>query len=561
MQNPRVTIAIPVYNGSNYLRESVESALGQTYANVEVIVVNDGSTDNGATEAIARQYGSRIRYISQENKGVAGAMNTAIANMTGDFFTWLSHDDIHLPNKVERQIAFHQELKKPDAILFGNYDLIDAEGKKWHSCTFDRKRFIEQPMLPLLNGCINGCTLFIPAHILRDFGPFDEGLRYTQDYELWNKILSRYEFFFQPETLIRYRIHPGQDTNKPGAVIEGDELWVRMIESRSETERVQLFGSTKKFFSSMAEFLEPTPYRKAAQHARERALGALRGTLVSVVVPFFNEVELVLKAAHSALDQTHTRVQLVLVDDGSTADTSLVKALAKSDERVLLLTQPNGGPGSARNRGMRAADGDYIAFLDADDLFLSYKIQRQLTAMQDGGFRASHTSYHVTFPERYDRLGMVDSGKFSGWLYPKIIRGCPIATPTVMLHRSLVSEGFSFPTDTDLAEDVLSWVWVAQRHEFLGIDEPLTIVEWSSGSAALNIGKAVRGVAQLTGRLRGDVMHSRYVTEITELEKSLRDLLALHGAVYGNPSDRKKDVLLLEATVDSAFGRPTLQLG
>ena len=78
---PLVSIIIPVYNGSNYMREAIDSALAQTYTNTEVLVINDGSCDNGATEAIAREYGDKIRYFYIENGGVSTALNTGIRNI------------------------------------------------------------------------------------------------------------------------------------------------------------------------------------------------------------------------------------------------------------------------------------------------------------------------------------------------------------------------------------------------------------------------------------------------------------------------------------------------
>ena len=102
--NPLVSIVIPVYNGENYLEEAIESALAQTYNNIEIIVVNDGSVDN--TDAICKKYKNKIRYFKKENGGVASALNLAIEKMQGKYFSWLSHDDLYFPQKIENQINF-----------------------------------------------------------------------------------------------------------------------------------------------------------------------------------------------------------------------------------------------------------------------------------------------------------------------------------------------------------------------------------------------------------------------------------------------------------------------
>ena len=98
---PKVSIIIPVYNGSNFLTEAINCAIAQTYKNIEIIVVNDGSKDNGATEEIALSYGDKIRYFYKENGGVSTALNFAFTKMTGEWFSWLSHDDVYEPNKIK----------------------------------------------------------------------------------------------------------------------------------------------------------------------------------------------------------------------------------------------------------------------------------------------------------------------------------------------------------------------------------------------------------------------------------------------------------------------------
>jgi glycosyltransferase involved in cell wall biosynthesis len=535
---PKVTISIPVYNGSNYLDEAIKSAIDQDYENTEIIVVNDGSDDDGATESIAHRYLSRITYLAQENTGVAGAMNTAIRSMTGDFFTWLSHDDLYLPHKTSAQVAYHRRLQKPDAILFSNFHLIDRSGAVTHTSRYSVRDFIDNPMLPLLRGAINGCTLFIPSPVIRAFGPFNERLRYSQDYDLWDRIVSKHDFLLQPDVLVKYRVHTGQDTHKPGFITEGDDLWIRMLESRSTTERVQIGGSTKRFFASRAEFLEKTPFKKAARHAAARAERAVAETLVSVVLPFAQESDLALVAARSVLAQTHRRLQLILVDYGTGETGEPIRNLIGSDVRVLLIRDEQSTLGAARNRGMRAADGEYIAFLGPRDEFAIDKISRQVGSMQDGGKVMSHTSYKVFRPECPSETRIVRAATLRGNVYPRILSECPVAASTVMLHCSLVSAGFKFAASNAAGEEALSWTWIAQRHEVDALDDALSTVEWSDRNGALSPAEQARRTAWLLSEVRADAVHSRHGPEIRMIERSLRELAPSAADAEAEPETR-----------------------
>lgn len=93
MYNPLVSIIIPVYNGANYMREAIDSAIAQTYCNIEILVINDGSTDNGKTEEIALSYGDKIRYFYKENGGVSSARNAGIEKSVGDYVMFVDGDD------------------------------------------------------------------------------------------------------------------------------------------------------------------------------------------------------------------------------------------------------------------------------------------------------------------------------------------------------------------------------------------------------------------------------------------------------------------------------------
>jgi len=544
---PKVTIAIPVYNGANYLDQAIDSALAQTYRDLEVIVVNDGSTDDGATEAIARRYDRRITYIDQANQGVAGALNTAIAAMTGDVFTWLSHDDLHLPDKVATQVAYFNEIGKRDAVLISDVHLIDEEGCISHTQRWPFERFVKSPMLPLLLGCVNGCTVFIPVHILREVGPFDTGLRFTQDYDLWNKILLRCEFFLQPQPLVAHRFHPGRDSRKVWAVAEANALWMRLIDARSEIERVQMFGSSFRFFTEMADWLGTTSNRYAAEYARLRANEAKVKTFVSVVLVATDDGRDALTSARSVLEQTHRNLELVLVADPN--GRGAFEALARTDGRIRLMSPERPGAELARNLGLDAAKGDYVAFLEPGDRFLPDKVEVQAGAMQDAGSLFSHTSCRISFPERFDRLGFLASGAFGGEVYPEILAECPIETSTVIVHRSLLVVGLRFEAEAPAGLDRLAWIWATTRYPLLGIDRALTVVAWARHRAPVNANEAWQCLRQARRSLGSDPVYGREADALARLraaEAALRDTATTRGGLAPGS-------VLNEELIDAAF--------
>ena len=214
MHNPLVSIVIPVYNGSNYMREAIDSALAQTYRNIEVIVVNDGSNDGGKTREIALSYGDRIRYFEKENGGVSTALNLAIQEMKGEFFSWLSHDDVYYPQKIQVQIDYINETNKHNIIVYSDWDCIDS--KSQFICT-TKVKHCDPSEFRLYFSCaggLHGCTLLIPYECFERLGTFNPSLRYTQDFDLWFRFTYGYEFHHINSCLIMYRCHLEQGSFK-----------------------------------------------------------------------------------------------------------------------------------------------------------------------------------------------------------------------------------------------------------------------------------------------------------------------------------------------------------
>lgn len=211
---PKISIIVPVYNGANFLREAIDSALAQTYENTEIIVVNDGSQDDGATEEIARSYGNRIRYFQKENGGSSSALNMGIRQMQGDFFSWLSHDDLYLPERLEKSYAAWERGGGQNTMVVCKAGLIDRQGNRLigKRNNTEGKKTAKEAFGYLTRGKgINGCAVLIPKAVLNQVGFFDESMVYLNDLDYWYRILLHdVPVIYLNEELIRCRIHDQQ---------------------------------------------------------------------------------------------------------------------------------------------------------------------------------------------------------------------------------------------------------------------------------------------------------------------------------------------------------------
>ena len=238
LYTPKVSIVIPVYNGSNYLAEAIDSALAQTYENKEIIVVNDGSTDNGATEQIAKSYGDRIRYFSKENGGVSSALNYGIRQMTGEGFSWLSHDDLYTSEKVAHSVEALRKVQNRDiekVLVYTDGILVKSDRSKIKGFRryFKKERLYsgEEAALSMARkGALCGCCLLIHRTAFDAVGFFDETLRYSQDALMWYLLfLDGYDVYYSPHKDVMNRVHKLQVTHTRRELFYHDSLCVAKV--------------------------------------------------------------------------------------------------------------------------------------------------------------------------------------------------------------------------------------------------------------------------------------------------------------------------------------------
>lgn len=218
---PIVSVVVPAYKAATYIGETLNSVFEQTFKDYEVIVVNDGSPDTVEFEHVLRPYLSRIRYLKQKNLGAGAARNEGLRAAQGEFIAFLDADDLWLPNYLEEQLKF---------IRGDSLDLVCADAMHFGDSTFAGRTFMEAFMetAPAAGavtflGLVSAEQSLITSGILArrskiiDVGLFDEGLRNSQDFDLWLRLVRNgARSAYQRKLLLRYRCHENS--------LSGDEI-------------------------------------------------------------------------------------------------------------------------------------------------------------------------------------------------------------------------------------------------------------------------------------------------------------------------------------------------
>jgi glycosyltransferase involved in cell wall biosynthesis len=270
---PSTSVIVPTYNHAAFLVAALQSALDQTVSPHEVIVVDDGSTDN--TAEVLGQFAGRIRKISQENRGVAAARNAGATVATGKILAFLDADDLWLPRKLERQLECF--AKDPGVgLVHCGIKLIDGQDRTVGTRIDGMEGWVSREMLLLHRAVIlaAGSTSIIPRDIFHQVGGFDERLSTSADWDLCYRIACGYRMGFVPEALVCYRIHGGS-MHANIRVMARDMLRAygkAFSENGSElhTLRRRAYGSLHSVLAG--SFLEMGEYRQVVHHALKSAV-------------------------------------------------------------------------------------------------------------------------------------------------------------------------------------------------------------------------------------------------------------------------------------------------
>ena len=289
-----VSVIMPVYRGQPFVAWAIESVLAQTYRDFELVIVNDGSPDDSSGIIARFLPHPQIRYIEQQNAGVAAARNTAIAHANGAFIGLLDQDDLWLPNKLTRQVTYfnsHPEV----GLVHTRVECIDADGAPRSCAGVIGVRPYEGLCAGrlLLGNVIAPVTVLLRIECIDEVGTFDQRFAPADDWELWMRIARRHPIGFIDEVTARYRFH--------GANVSSDQLKMqravlRIIEAICErfpdvpgsVSPVELAYARSVALGGVAEALEERGQKTEARQYRKESFktsGSIDDLMALLLVP------------------------------------------------------------------------------------------------------------------------------------------------------------------------------------------------------------------------------------------------------------------------------------
>lgn len=262
MYDKKVSVIICVYNGEKYIKECIKSIEQQTYKNMEIILIDDGSTDN--TNEIVKEC-SHIRYIYQKNMGLAGARNTALKYVTGEYITMLDVDDLYMADKISKQVEYLEKNKEID-IVYNDVELIDQDGKFIKILKSDYGQLEHSYFLAnLFFRQIIHCTASMMFR-KKCFSKlrYAEDIKQSEDYYITIQLAKEFKFGYLAEVLYKYRRHNANLTNNRSIQQENEIKIIRDIgknEIKSYIENTKISNQEKlllygKILYKMREYKE-----------------------------------------------------------------------------------------------------------------------------------------------------------------------------------------------------------------------------------------------------------------------------------------------------------------
>ena len=421
---PKISIIVPIYNVNKYLRQCLNSIVNQTLKNIEIICINDGSTDNSLEIIMEYIQDNRIIIINKSNSGYGNSMNQGIEfasgkyigivesddyvdiNMFGilynftengnidmvrsDYFTYFNEHEINpvkfniikpIYNKTFNPIEFPNiflininiwaEIYKKDLIIKNKIKFLSTPGASYQDTSFFFKTLFKSKKIFYLNkpfyyyrqtninSSVKVKNLNKILFIIKEYQEIEKYCH--KDLKSFNKIKT-YFYTKKIRSLLWNLIRV--DKKKEFIKLIYQEIY-EILKDNNYLDN--LFNKYEKIFLN---FLLEYGYEITSDIYMNTLSYNISKPKISIIIPIYNSEEFIEECLNSLMKQTFKNFEIICINDGSTDNSlKILKIYEKLDDRIHILTQNNSGPGIARNIGMNISKGEYLIFLDSDDIF------------------------------------------------------------------------------------------------------------------------------------------------------------------------------------------------
>ena len=405
---PKVSVIIPVYNTSEYVEQCITSVINQTLSEIEIIAVDDGSTDDSIEKLLnLARYDNRITVVQQQNNYAGTARNAGLELAKGKYLAFFDSDDFFDPKLLQEAYDL-AEAENSDVVCFQflKYEqetgTIDNEKKFGISLSYKGKSFVSySPKDTLISDKLFATTTPAPWNklfrksLVDKFNIRFQSLKATNDlfFTYSNLFLAqKITYLFKPFAF--YRNNPSNLSNSGKRGMDFSKAYFALEKSLSNNNLIDAFSSSLyySFISStcweydrtvdnksdIKNLLNDLIYKKCRNYMQvlpsslSERVRKIIGTKVSIIICSFNDETFIRECLDSVISQTLKDIEIICVNDGSTDNTlKIMKEYEKKDTRIIVIDQPNSGLSEGRNKALKIASGEYVQFLDSDDYLSS----------------------------------------------------------------------------------------------------------------------------------------------------------------------------------------------
>ncbi len=500
---PLISVIIPCYNYGRFLTETVESVLNQTYPNFEVIIVNDGSTDNTkevGEKLIADHPQHRIRLINQENSGQpAISRNSGIKQAAGPYILPLDGDDKLAPAMLDKCMTLL--LKNPGLAIaytdrrdFGGVDQIVKAG----DYNFEKLREANQ---------ISHCALY-KKEVWEKVGGYRSNVKGVEDWDFW-VAAGALGYFGQriPEPLFWYRRH---DTG----------VYQEVLANYEEKFAAVILNNASVYPEKNIRWAQNRLLTKPA------ASGSKNPVLVSVVIPTYNRPQMLAEAVRSVLNQTENNIEVIVVNDAGQPVEEVLKSF--KEPRLRLVTHPvNKGLAASRNSGIAVASGKYIALLDDDDLFLPEHLQTALGVLSVQHPVVYTDAWRVTWQKLNETYVEIDKRVPYSMDFErnKLLLGNISPVNCFVFDRLLAIKAGLFDESLSTLEDWEFWIRLSGLAAFRHIPQATVQVNWRTDGTTMTSSR------QQEFSKNRETIYKRYQKELKQIP-NVQEILDEFNAIW-----------------------------